>query len=33
MRLDIGNLYEWYKNPMTNYVSRMEEGEDGTDFS
>lgn len=21
MRLDIGNIYEWYKNPMTNYVS------------
>ena len=21
MRLDIGNIYEWYKNPLTNYVS------------
>ncbi|CAP25106.2 Protein CBG04396 [Caenorhabditis briggsae] len=20
MRLDIGNIYEWYKNPMTNYL-------------
>jgi len=30
MRLDIGNIYEWYKNPMTNYVSYSFEKLDDT---